>query len=155
MSIPAKLKELLDKQHVGYEIIQHPYAVTAQQAAQVEHISGKQHAKVVMLSSDGKLVMTVCPASSRVDLQKMGSTLGKPVRLAKEDEFKDRFPDCETGAMPPFGELYDVAVYVDKSMKENQEIVFEAGTHTEAVKMRYADFENIVHPNVAEFARGG
>ena len=155
MSIPAKLKELLDNQRVRYEVIQHPYAVTAQQAAQVEHVPGKQHAKVVMLSTDGKLVMTVCPASYHVDLEKLESTLGKPVRLAKEDEFKDRFPDCETGAMPPFGELYDVPVYVDKSMKENQEIVFEAGTHTEAVKMRYADFENIVHPTVAEFAQCG
>jgi len=153
MSIPAKLKTLLDEQHVGYEIIPHPYAVTAQRAAQVEHVPGKIHAKVVMVDAGGKLIMTVCPACCRLDTTKLEGLVGKPVRLAKETEFKGKFPDCETGAMPPFGELYGVPVYVDKSLTENKEFVFEAGTHTEAVRMKYDDFERIVHPQVAEFAR--
>jgi Ala-tRNA(Pro) deacylase len=152
MSIPAKLKTLLDDQRVPYQVIPHPYAVTAQRAAQVEHVPGKTHAKVVMVDAGGKLVMTVCAACCRLDLVKLGTVLGKPVRLARETEFKGSFPDCETGAMPPFGELYGVPVYVDKSLTENPELVFEAGSHTDAVRMKYADFERIVHPQVAEFA---
>jgi Ala-tRNA(Pro) deacylase len=153
MSIPAKLKTLLDEQHAHYEVIPHPYAVTAQRAAQVEHVPGKLHAKVVMVDAGGKLIMTVCPSCSRLDLIKLESVVGKPVRLARETEFKGSFPDCETGAMPPFGELYGVPVYVDKELTESGEFVFEAGTHTDAVKMRYADFEKIAHPRVAEFAQ--
>jgi Ala-tRNA(Pro) deacylase len=153
MSIPAKLKTLLDEQHVRYEVIPHPYAVTAQRAAQIEHVPGKSHAKVVMVDAGGKLIMTVCPACTRLDLIKLESIVGGPVRLARETEFKGSFPDCETGAMPPFGELYGVPVYVDKALAESGEFVFEAGTHTEAVKMRYADFEKIVHPRVGEFAQ--
>ena len=153
MSIPTKLKTLLEEQKVAYQVIPHPYAVTAQQAAQVEHVPGKAHAKVVMVEADGKLIMTVCPACCRLDLAQLESTLGRPVRLARETEFKGAFPDCETGAMPPFGELYDVPVYVDKGLTENNEFVFEAGTHTEAVRMKYADYARMVQPQVAEFAQ--
>ncbi len=152
MSIAARLKTLLNEHQVRYEIIPHPYTVTAQQSAQVEHVPGQEHAKVVMVAADGQMVMAVCPASYRVDLPKLEALLGKPVRLAKEWEFKSAFPDCETGAMPPFGELYGVPVYVDESLKGLREFVFEAGTHTEAVKMDYTDYERIVHPTTAEFA---
>src|SRR5262245_27657322 len=153
MSIPTRLKTLLDQQHVRYELIPHSYAVTAQQAAQIEHIPGDKHAKVVMMQADDQMVMAVCPACHRVDLEKFQSLFGKPVRLAKEWEFRAMFPDCEPGAMPPFGELYDVPVYVDKSLKEANDFVFEAGTHTDAVRMNYADYEKIVQPKVAEFAQ--
>ncbi len=153
MSIPAKLKGLLDQYGVRYEVVPHPYAVTAQQAAQVEHVPGRDHAKVVMVAADGQLFMTVCPACYRVNLSKLQSLLGRPVHLAKETEFKGSFPDCETGAMPPFGELYNVPVYVDKSLAQSEEFVFEAGSHTEAVRMHYADFDRIVQPKVAEFAQ--
>lgn len=153
MSIPSKLQAVLDERRVPYEVIPHDYAATAQRAAQIEHVPGRQHTKVVMVNAEGKLIMTVCAASDKVDLPQLERIVGKPVRLASEPEFKGMFPDCETGAMPPFGELYDVPVYVDKALTENREIVFEAGTHTEAVRMGYKDYESIVHPTVAEFAR--
>lgn len=152
MSIPAKLKELLEKHQVRYEVIPHPYTVTAQQSAQVEHVPGKNHAKVVMVQANDDLIMAVCPACHRLDVGRLQSVLGKSVRIAKETEFRGAFPDCQTGAMPPFGELYGVPVYVDRSLRENAEFVFEAGTHTEAVRMNYGDFERIAHPTVAEFA---
>ncbi len=150
--IAARLKTLLDEQKVPYSVIPHSFAVTAQQAAHVEHVSGHQHAKVVMVQANGQLMMAVCPASHRVDLAKLESVVGKPVHLAKETDFKGRFPDCEAGAMPPFGELYDVPVYVDKSLSSSPEFVFEAGSHTEAVRIRYPDFERLVRPKLAEFA---
>ena|ERR1051326_2200749 len=150
MSIPARLKTLLDDQHVRYEVMTHPYAPTSQRAAQVEHVPGKKHAKVVMVEADGQMIMVVCPASDRIDLPKLERSVGKPTRLATEEEFRSLFPDCETGAMPPFGELYGVPVYVDQSMKQAREFVFEAGTHTDAIRMKFDDFERIAHPHIED-----
>ena len=111
-------------------------------------------AKVVMLSADGRLCMFVLPAPAKVDLEKAaGVVSAKEARLAHEDEFADRFPGCEVGAMPPFGNLYDVPLYVDKSLAQDETIVFEAGTHTDTMSMKYADFERLAKPTVAEFAR--
>jgi Ala-tRNA(Pro) deacylase len=109
-------------------------------------------AKVVMASTDGDLIMLVLAASSVVDVAKVSGVLGKQARLASEREFASAFPDCEAGAMPPFGNLYDVAVYVDQALGRNERIVFQAGTHTVTMSVAYADFERLARPTVADIA---
>ena len=152
MGIPSKLIEFLNQNKVRYEILHHPEAFTAQELAAVEHVKGKQHAKVVMVKSDGAPVMTVLPADHRVDLDKFNKLTGKLAALATEADFKGLFPDCAVGSMPPFGSLYGVATYVDQSLAENDTIVFEAGTHSDAMKMRYGDFARVANARVADFA---
>src|SRR3970040_3165563 len=111
-------------------------------------------AKVVIFLGDGKLSMLVLPPPARVDMDRAAASLGaKELRLAHEDEFADRFPGCEVGAMPPFGNLYDLPVFVDNSLAEDETIVFEAGTHTDTMSMKYADFERLGKTQPAEFAR--
>jgi Ala-tRNA(Pro) deacylase len=110
-------------------------------------------AKVVIVFGDGELAMLVLPAPSRVNLEKAAAVLGvNDARLAQEEEFAERFTGCEVGAMPPFGNLYDVPVYVDKSLAEDETIVFEAGTHTDTMSMKFADYQRLVEPKLAEFA---
>jgi len=152
MGIPTKLIEFLNQNKVPYEILHHPEAFTAQELAAIEHVKGKQHAKVVIVKTDGAKLMAVLPADHRVDLEKFDKLTGQPTALATEADFKALFPDCAVGTMPPFGSLYGVETYVDKSLTENEAIVFEAGTHSDAVKMRYGDFERVAKPKVAEFA---
>lgn len=152
MGIPSKLIEFLNQSKVRYEVLHHPEAFTAQELAAVEHVKGKHHAKVVMIKANGQQLMLVLPADHRVDLEKLDKILGRRTALATEAEFKALFADCAVGAMPPFGNLYNVATYVDKSLTEDDYIVFEAGTHTDAVKMSYADYERLAKPVVAEFA---
>jgi Ala-tRNA(Pro) deacylase len=145
-----KLKDFLDKNQIKYLSIKHSPAFTAQEIAELSHIHGKQMAKVVMLVIDGKMGMAVTSADHRIDLnifkEKIGIT-GEIV-LADEKEFKNRFPDCEVGAMPPFGNLYDMDVYVDSSLNGNREIVFNAGSHTEVIRMSYADFIRLAKPKM-------
>ncbi len=152
MGIPTKLIELLNQHKVRYEILHHPEAFTAQELAAIEHVKGKQHAKVVMVKANGTFLMTVLPADHRVDLEKLDRITGKRTALATEAEFKALFPDCAVGSMPPFGALYGVETYVDQSLADNDTIVFEAGTHSDAIKMRYADFARVANAKVAEFA---
>ena len=152
MAIPNKLIEFLNQNKVRYEIVHHPEAFTAQELAAVEHVKGKQHAKVVIIKSDGDKLMTVLPADHRVDLERLDKLTGKRTALATETEFKALFPDCAVGTMPPFGNLYGVDTYVERSLAENDVIVFEAGTHSDAMKMRYADFERLAKPKVGDFA---
>jgi Ala-tRNA(Pro) deacylase len=152
MSIPARLKEFLDSKKVKYEVIKHPAAYTAQELAAVEHVKGRRHAKVVIVKSDGGHLMAVLPADHRVDLKKLDELTGQRTLLATEAEFKSLFPDCEPGTMPPFGALYNLPMLVEKSLAAEDEIVFEAGTHTEAVRMKWADFEKLAQPKLAEFA---
>ncbi len=148
-----KLRSYLKAQGVEFEVISHPPAYTAQELAAVEHIKGRFHAKVVMAFAGDQLVMLVLPATHRVDLDKLKAELGVPaVRLAKEQEFSSVFPDCEVGAMPPFGNLYGVPVYVDVSLTADPWIAFLAGSHTVTMRMAYADFERLVHPTVKSFA---
>jgi len=109
-------------------------------------------AKVVMASTEGDLIMLVLAASSVVDVAKVSEVLGKQARLASEGEFASAFPDCEAGAMPPFGNLYDVAVFVDRALGRNERIVFQAGTHTVTMSVAYADFERLARPTVADIA---
>lgn len=152
MSILKRLKEYLDRETVSYEILAHPEAYTAPELAEALHVPGKDLAKVVMLKIGERFVMTVLPANWKVDVKRLKDILGTShIRLATEEEFKGLFPDCEVGTMPPFGNLYNMEVYVDQSLTRDEEIVFQAGTHYEAVKLRYTDFAKLVHPTVAEF----
>ena len=144
-----KLFEFLDDNNVKYVTITHASAYTAQQVAAMANIPGKELAKTVIVKIDDKLAMVVLPASYRVNLALLRETVGaQNVQLAGEDEFKDTFPDCEVGAMPPFGNLYGVDVFVAESLTDNQEIVFNACTHTELVRITFADFERLANPKV-------
>ncbi|MFY9561776.1 MAG: YbaK/EbsC family protein [Terriglobales bacterium] len=143
----SKLREFLDQKTVKYLVISHSVAYTAQGIAALAHIPGKELAKTVMVLVDGRLAMAVVPASYRVDLVKLRKYLGaKTVDLASEAEFRDRFPDCETGAMPPFGNLYGMDVFADETLALDKEIAFNAGSHRELVRMSFADFRDLVQP---------
>jgi Ala-tRNA(Pro) deacylase len=156
MPILTKLKEFLDKNNVRYEVTSHTQAFTAQEVAAAEHVPGRLVAKVVMLRGGGDFVMVVLPAPRQVDLHRARAAVGKSdLQLATEDEFAGLFPQCEPGAMPPFGNLYGLPVWVDESLTRDEEIVFNAGTHTETVKMKYADFARLVQPRVTGLASSG
>jgi Ala-tRNA(Pro) deacylase len=152
--MPAKkLREFLDSQQVVYETIQHPPAFTAQEIAALTHIRGKELAKTVIVKLDGTLAMFVLPAGMRVDLDHFARETGaRKAELATEAEFRARFPECETGAMPPFGMLFGMEVFVADPLREDREIAFNAGTHRELVRMRYDDFERLVGPRVLRTA---
>jgi Ala-tRNA(Pro) deacylase len=152
VNIPKRLIDCLDENKVNHEILRHPEAVTAQRIAEAEHVKGRHHAKVVMLKSGGQHLMAVLPAEHLIDLEKLATFVGKDVSFESEQEFESLFPDCAVGAMPPFGNLYGVATYVDKSLAKEDYIVFEAGTHTEAIKLSYHDYEKIVKPQVEALA---
>jgi len=153
MSIPRHISEFLDSQNVWYQHFTHSLAYTAQGIAHAQHISGKQLAKVVMVMADGNLIMAVVPGNHRVDLQQLGEILNvDSVRLAAEEEFKDIFPDCELGAMPPLGNLYKLNVWVDTALKAHPHILFNAGTHSETILMNFADFDRVVRPMVGAFS---
>jgi len=149
-----RLEAYLREKQVPFDVRHHPRAITAQEVAASEHVPGKMLAKTVMVLADGKMVMLALPAPHQVDVDKAGKVLGGEVRLAKEEEFENTFPDCEVGAMPPFGNLYEVPVYVEAALAEDETIVFRAGTHTDTMSVSYADFENLVEPTIAEFAAG-
>ncbi len=152
MVIPAKLIEFLNQNKVRYEVLHHPEAFTAQELAAIEHVKGKCHAKVVMVKVNGDPLMAVLPSDHRLDLEKINKATGKRATLAREEEFKPLFPDCAVGSMPPLGVLYHVATYVDKSLTQQEIIVFEAGTHTDAIKMNYTDYERLAKPKVVDCA---
>jgi Ala-tRNA(Pro) deacylase len=152
MQCKEKLENYLREHQIPFQEQQHSRAFTAQDVAASEHVPGKTVAKVVIVFADGKMVMLVLPAPYRVDFTRAGAALGaKQVRLAGEAELGAAFPDCEVGAMPPFGNLYHLPVYVDKHLAEDESIIFPVGTHTETMRLKYADFERLVNPTVAEF----
>jgi Ala-tRNA(Pro) deacylase len=149
-----KLKDFLDKNGVKYVSITHSPAFTAQEIAQEiaasAHIPGKELAKTVMVKLDGEMAMAVLPASFRVDFGLLKKAAGaKKAELAGEDEFKGAFPECELGAMPPFGNLYGMPVYASEALAEDEEIAFNAGSHIELLKLAYKEFERLVKPTVA------
>jgi len=149
MVIAKKLKSYLDANKVRYHVLAHHECFTAPEIAQALHVPGHMLAKVVVVKADGREMIVALDANSKVDLDALGKTVGADkVELATEDEIRARFPDCEVGAMPPFGNLYDLPVVVDKP--GGAEIVFEAGNHHEAIKLAYADFDRLVKPKVAE-----
>lgn len=150
----SKLREFLDSQGIRYLICSHSLAYTAQGIAALTHISGKELAKTVIVRIDGELAMVVVPASRHVDLALLKQAAGaRAVEIASEQEFKDKFPDCEAGAMPPLGNLYGLAVYADESLSSNQEITFNAGTHRELLRMDWADLVRLVEPTILKFTR--
>ena len=147
MPILKILKEALDQAKISYEVYNHALAYTAQEIAAQQHFSGKEMAKVVMLDADGALVMGVIPGSRKISLDLVRANLGaKKARLATEDEFIARFPNCEIGAMPPFGNLFGLKVYVDPALEQDEHIYFNAGNHVQTVRMKYADFARLVKP---------
>jgi Ala-tRNA(Pro) deacylase len=146
-----RLKEFLDAEKVKYVAISHSPAYTAQEIAASAHVPGKELAKTVMVKLDGRMAMAVLPASRKVDFAKLKDAAGAAeAELASEREFRDMFPGCEVGGMPPFGNLYDMDVYVSSQLAEDEEIAFNAGSHTELLKLAYRDFERLVRPKVAE-----
>lgn len=151
--MPAKkLKEFLDSNAVKYVTVRHSTAYTAQEIAALTHTPGKALAKTVMVKIDGKMAMAVLPAAQRVDLSLLKAAAGaRSIELASEEEFKSMFPDCEAGAMPPFGNLYSMDVFAEESLAEQEEIAFNAGSHTELVRLSYKDFERLAKPKVAGF----
>ncbi len=147
-----RLKEYLDKNNIKYISIQHSPAYTAQEVAAQSHIPGRTLAKTVIVKIEGKMAMVVLPANRKVILPELRQALdAEKVTLATESEFKELFPDCELGAMPPFGNLYGMEVYVSPELAAEPEIAFNAGTHTELIKMAYKDFERLVQPKVVSF----
>lgn len=144
-----RLKEFLDTNSIQYVIITHSQAFTANETARTTHIPGKKMAKTVMVKIDGRMAMVVLPASCKVDfLLLKGATGATDITLAGENEFKNMFPECEVGAMPPFGNIYGMDVFVADNLTGDEEIAFNAGSHTELVKMTYRDFEALVHPKI-------
>lgn len=152
--MPAKkLKEFLDSNKVKYVTISHSSAYTAMEIAAMAHVPGKDLAKTVMIKVNGHMAMAVLPATHMIKMDLLKKVVGNNnIRLATEQEFKDKFPDCEVGAMPPFGNLYAMDVYASAALKEDEEIVFNAGTHTELIKLSFKDFERLVNPKVAEIS---
>ncbi len=148
-----RLKEYLDKNDVKYVTIRHSPAYTAQEVAASAHVPGREMAKTVMVKVDDEMAMAVLPASYHVDMERLRKITGaSTVKLATEDEFKDLFPACEVGAMPPFGNLYDMQVFADASLAEDEVIAFEAGSHSELIRVPYADFGRLVEPVTVRFA---
>jgi Ala-tRNA(Pro) deacylase len=152
MPIPQTLKTRLDREHVHYDILPHSATFRAVAVAQTLRVSEQEMAKVVIVKVKDRFVTLVLPATAKVDFQRLRKLFGTHrVRLATEEEITRLFPDCELGAMPPLGILYGLPVYVDQSLTGDEEIVFEGGTHSEAIRMRYWDFAALVFPVVAEF----
>ncbi len=148
-----RLKRFLDDHHVKYVTVSHSRAYTAQEIAAAAHIKGRELAKTVMVKIDGEMAMVVLPASLKVDFYLLMDAFdAERVELAIEEEFKDRFPHCEVGAMPPFGNLYGMNVFVAEELAEDREIAFNAGSHTELVKLAYHDFARLVQPRLLDLS---
>ena len=148
-----RLKRYLDENGVEYQTISHAQAFTAQEIAAAAHVPGKELAKTVMVKLDGELAMAVVAGTDQVSMRRLEQVTGaNRVELADEREFVERFPNCEVGAMPPFGNLWDLQVFVDQRLREDEVIAFNAGSHTELVKLPYAQFERLVQPVVAELS---
>ncbi len=155
MTMSARLKTYLDDNKIHYTLMSHSPAYTAQAAAATMHVPGKELAKSVVVAAGNQPALAVLPASFHVNLKKLSELAGQSVRLSSEQEFISLFPDCELGAMPPFGELYKLPVYVDRALEGDEEIVFNAGTHRDAIRMKYADFKRVAQPKIGEFASKG
>ncbi len=149
----SSLREYLDKNGVKYVVISHSTAFTAQGVASLAHIPGNELAKTVVIRLDGELAMAVLPASFHVDLALLKNALqANTVELASEQEFKDRFPECDTGAMPPFGNLYGMKVLADERLLQDREIAFNACSHRELIRLAWEDFQRLAKPRVIRFA---
>ncbi|MGA2316435.1 MAG: YbaK/EbsC family protein [Thermodesulfobacteriota bacterium] len=153
MTILKKLKDYLEKNQVRYEVGYHERVYTSQEIAAAMHVPGKELTKVIMVKADGKMVMLVLPASYRVETKKLKKVFQcKRLGIAKEKDFEELFPDCEIGAMPPFGNLYNLEVWVDQILTEDEFIVFQAGSHVETLRIKYSDYARLVSPKVGDFS---
>lgn len=153
MGVLRRLKDYLDENKIKYVKITHSSAYTAQEIAASVHIPGKELAKTVIIRVKDGFAMAVLPASRKINFDRLKNVVGNnEIRLAQEGEFKDLFPDCEVGAMPPFGNLYDLPVYVAAALTEDKDIAFNAGTHTDVIKISYSDFEKLVKPAIGAFS---
>ena len=152
--MPVKtLKKFLDENNIQYVTITHSQAFTAQKIAASAHIPGRDLAKTVIVKIDGKMAMAVLPGSYRIDMKTLQEVTGSHnVELATEEEFKTLFPECETGAMPPFGNLFDMEVFVSSSLAEDEDIAFNAGSHTELIKLSFDDYKRLVNPHIMTFS---
>lgn len=152
--MPAnKLKDFLDSQKVKYVSLSHSPAYTAQEIAASVHVKGKEMAKTVMVKLDGKMAMAVVPASHQVDFARLKNAAGaRDAVLATEHEFKDLFPDCDVGAMPPFGNLYGLDVFLSRALTEDKEIAFNACSYSELIRVAFEDFRRLVNPKIADFS---
>ncbi len=153
MTILKKLKDYLEKNRVSYEVGYHARVYTAQEVAASQHVPGREMAKVVMVKADEKMIMLVLPASYRVDMKKLKGLLNcKRVGMTKEEKFEELFPDCEVGAMPPFGNLYNLEVWVNQILTQDDFIVFRAGSHVETLRIKYNDYAGLVNSKVGDFS---
>ena len=147
-----KLRTHLDGHNVKYVVLSHSQAFTAQEIAARVHVPGKEMAKTVVVKLHDDLALLVLPASYNVDFNRLSAALGTgDVYLASEEEFRDAFPDCEVGAMPPLGKLFGLRTFAAQSLSEDEEIFFNAGNHTELIKMRYEDFAKLEEPEIISF----
>ena len=148
-----RVKKYLKDQKVKYKTLKHKEVYTAQEVAASAHIPGRQLAKSVMIKLDKKMAMAVLSAAHQIDFKRLKKALGvKKTKLATEKEFEELLPDCEMGATPPFGNLYDLEVIVDESLSTQETIAFSAGSHTELIQLSYQDFEKLVKPKVVPFS---
>jgi Ala-tRNA(Pro) deacylase len=156
MPIPQRIRDYLDSQNVLYEVVHHSQAFTAQEVAHSLHVSGKKCVKAVVAEGDNRTVILVMPASYRLNLQELKTALkARYVEMLVESELTALFPDCEVGAIPPFGNLYGIDVWVDRTVASTEKILFCAGTHEDCVRMRYADFAKLTRPFVSQFCESG
>lgn len=154
MPILKRLQTYLDNHKIPYEVVSHDAAYSARRTAEALHVPGDMFVKVVIVKADQRFVTVVIPSTWRVDFKRLEEALdSRHVRLVTEHELADLFPDCEVGTMPPFGNLYNMDVYVDQLLTQDEYILFDAGTHTGAMKLRYQDFAELVRPTVAQFHR--
>jgi len=155
MPISTKLKEYLDQEGIAYEHHVHPEAYTAQEIAAAAHIPGREMVKSIILKADDVLVMAVLSSNHSANLDALRDEIGSDtLRLATEDDFRNAFPTCQVGAMPPFGNIFNVPTYCEANLDRNREIEFNAGSHYDTIRMTFADFKRLVNPMVVRFAEG-
>jgi len=153
MAIPQRIRDYLDSQDVPYEPIHHSQAFTGQEVAHSLHMSGKRLAKAIVLAGDGKPVMAIIPASHRLNFQEFRAALeADRLEMLPEGELVKLFPDCDLGAIPPFGNLYGLGVWVERTVSDAEDVVFCAGTHEDCLRMRYSDFTKLTKPRLGRFS---
>jgi Ala-tRNA(Pro) deacylase len=156
MAIPQRIRDYLDSQNVPYETLHHSQAFTAQEVAHSLHVSGKKCEKVVVARRDSKPVLVVMPASHRLNFQELKATLkANQLEMLVENELVGLFPDCDLGAVPPFGNLYGIDVWVDRAVASAEKVIFCAGTHEDCIRMRYSDFAKLTRPFLGHFSELG
>jgi len=154
MAIPSRIRDFLDSENVSFEELRHAPAFTGQEIAHTLHLSGKRCAKTVALEGDGRLALAVLPASHRLNLQDLQSVMEvEHLEMLEESELSKFFPDCQPGAIPPFGRLYGMEVWVDQAVCDSEFVVFCAGTHEDCIRMKYSEFAKLTQPRICRFSQ--